>query len=460
MNRINRLFLIAALTSCIPLIIFMHSCSGGKEPVTYSSDVAQIIFTHCTPCHRPGSAGTFNLLTYEDAKKKAKNIALVTASRFMPPYPADASYSHFRDEKILGDAEIQKLKEWADNGAPAGDLAKAPPLPAFPEAGVLGKPDLVLHMKNSFFIPGNNKDHFMMMKIPFELPHDTFVRAIEIVPGNKKLVHHINAHLVNYAEGAKKDLSQGVTAVNTEIMSKQEAYQKLDLANDDGSYPVLTPSVSNYLPGVEATLYPEGIGGLRIRKKGVLLLDNIHYGPSPVDTSDSTTFNIFFSAQAPMRPTGEFILGTSGISKVTPPLVIAPGTVQKFRTQYTLTQDLSLLTLNPHMHLLGKSFLAYAVKAGGDTVPLIRIPAWDFRWQYFYTFNKILKLEKGTTIYVEGTFDNTENNPLNPFDPPQVVSEREGSMRTTDEMFQFIITFMPYQAGDEFTALSGKRQIQ
>jgi hypothetical protein len=111
--------------------------------------------------------------------------------------------------------------------------------------------------------------------------------------------------------------------------------------------------------------------------------------------------------------------------------------------------DISVLTINPHMHLLGKTFLAYAVLPQGDTLPLIRIPRWDFRWQYFYTFERILKLPRGTTIHAEGVFDNTAANPNNPFSPPREVREQGASMRSTDEMFQCIITMMPYQEGDE-----------
>lgn len=444
------------LTFLLFLVIIFFSCSRQKKQVTYAEHIAPIIFKSCTPCHRAGSAGTFNLITYEDAKARAKSIELVTRSRFMPPYPADPSYSHFRDEKILTGDEIDLIKQWVEDGAPEGNPSALPPAPQFPENSAFGKPDLVLHMNRSFFIEGNNKDHFMMMKIPYELPADTFIRAIEIIPGNKKLVHHINAHLVQYEYDAKKNTSNGESAVNTELMNKREAYVALDLPNDDGTYPLLTPSVTNYLPGVETSFYPQGIGGYKVKRKGVLLLDNIHYGPSPVDTTDSTTFNIFFSPHAPERQASEFIMGTSGISPVEPPLVIQPETVQVFKTHYILPEDLSILTVNPHMHLLGKSFLAYAVKPGGDTVPLIKIPRWDFRWQYFYTFPRMLALPKGTEIFAEGVYDNTSANPLNPFNPPKVVAEREGSMRTTDEMFQFIVTYIRYQSGDENKSLEVK----
>ena len=435
------------------VLLALLSCSEPDKQITYSGDIAPVIYRYCTPCHRPGSAGTFDLLTYEDVKNRAATIALVTRSRFMPPWPADPSYSHFRDEKYMPAEAIELIKKWVDAGAPVGDAGKIPPVPDFAGSESSGKPDLVLHFDKSFFIPGNDKDHFMMMKIPFELFADTFIKAIEIVPGNKKLVHHINAHLVQYESGAKKEFTKGERAVNTEEMSKTQAFEKMDLPNDDGSYPLLTPSVTNYLPGVEASFYPEGIGGYRVKKNSVLLLDNIHYGPSPVDTTDSTTFHVYFQKDAPKRPVSEFIIGTSGIAPVEPPLAIPPGSVKSFRSQYTLPGDMSLLTINPHMHLLGKSFLAYAVKPGGDTVRIIRIPKWDFRWQYFYTFEKILYLPKGTTIHTEGVFDNTDSNPLNPFSPPRIVAEREGSMRTTDEMFQLIVTYMPYKPGDENISL-------
>jgi hypothetical protein len=442
----------------ILLILFFAACRQEPKKTAvithpvFSKDIAPIILKNCSTCHRPGSAGPFPLLTYEDVRKKLKTIRQVLNDGIMPPWPADTTYSRFREEKIISDEEKNILLLWIAQGAPRGDPAKMPPPPEFPSYSQLGKPSLTVKM-DTFYIEGNNKDHFMMLKVPYELPADTFVSAIEILPGNNKLTHHINAHLVQYNAGAKKNLKNGMRPVDTEKHNKKEAYAMLDLPNDDGSYPMLTPSVSNYLPGVISSLYSGGIGGYKVKKNGVILLDNIHYGPSPIDTFDCTTFNFFFSAVAPQRPVKEIILGTSGVTPVVPPLVIQPNTVSTFKTQYTVPEDLSLVTINPHMHLLGKSFLAYAVTPEGDTIKLIRIPRWDFRWQYFYTFRKMVPLKKGTTIYVQGVYDNTENNPLNPFHPPQVVSEREGSMRTTDEMFQFIITVTGYHPGDENISL-------
>ncbi|MFN5920780.1 MAG: cytochrome c, partial [Bacteroidota bacterium] len=170
---------------------------------------------------------------------------------------------------------------------------------------------------------------------------------------------------------------------------------------------------------------------------------------TPVDAKDSSYFKIYFTSHPPKRPVKEFQLGTLGIAPVVPALIVPADEVKTFRIQATIPEDISLISIVPHMHLIGKSYLAYAVKPNGDTIPLIRIPRWDFRWQYFYQFKNLLKLPRGTTIYVEGVYDNTAENPNNPFQPPREIREREGSMKTTDEMFQLIITYVPYQQGDE-----------
>lgn len=148
------------------------------------------------------------------------------------------------------------------------------------------------------------------------------------------------------------------------------------------------------------------------------------------------------------------MLGTLGISEVVPPLVVPPDTIMKVETNFTVPQDVSLLTINPHMHLIGRSFKAWATTPSGEEIPLISVPKWDFRWQYFYTFHEMLKVPKGTIIHAEGVYDNTLDNPNNPYDPPKTVVEPVNrDMKTTDEMFQFIITFLPYQDGDENISL-------
>jgi hypothetical protein len=163
--------------------------------------------------------------------------------------------------------------------------------------------------------------------------------------------------------------------------------------------------------------------------------------------------NIFFAEKPPERPVQEILLGTIGIGTIEPPLVVPPDTIMTFRVNAKVRGDISVLTVNPHMHLLGKRFIAFAVTPQLDTIPLIRIPRWDFRWQYFYTFERMLKIPGGSTVYVEAELDNTVDNPNNPNHPPQTVMERDGSMRAQDEMLQFIISYLPYRPGDEKISL-------
>jgi hypothetical protein len=395
-------------------------------------------------------------MNYRDAAPRAALIKSVIQARYMPPWPADPTYRHFVDENVLTDEQIALLARWADQGAPRGDPTREPKVPAFPHGSQLGEPDLVVRMPEPFRLAGDGKDHFVSMKLPFSIPQDTFVRAIEFVPGNPKVVHHVNAHLVNYADGARRNLLRGPWFMEAGP-ENAGVLQHLDLRNDDGTEPPLTLSVTNYLPGALPTRYPEGLGGYRLSKKGYLVLHHIHYGPTAVPTVDRSYFNVFFDSVAPRRPTYTLLLGTLGRAPVVPPLVIPPNTVKTFRSQFTLPADISVLTINPHMHLLGKSFLTFAVLPSGDTIPMVRIKGWDFRWQYFYTFEKMLHLPAGTTIYAEGIYDNTASNPNNPFSPPREVREQGGSMRSTDEMFQCIITMMPYQPGDESISLESAK---
>lgn len=421
--------------------------------VTFSEQIAPIIFKNCAPCHRPDGIAPFSLLNIRDVRRKAKTIRYVVRNRVMPPWPADQHYSSFVGEKYLDSTAVKMICDWVDKGCPIGDSTKIPAPPSFPKNSMLGVPDLVVRMQKAVFIEGNNKDKFLLMKLPYKIGRDTFLRAIEFVPDKRKIVHHVNGFLIQYDGSKPNQLMEGDYYENTEVYDYPTAYSMMHIAYKDGTFPMLTPSAVNYLPGVLPYFYPEGIGGLRVKSDGAVFLKDIHYGPSPKDQYDSSYFNFFFMPHPPKRPLRELQLGTLGVSPIVPPLLVPADSVKTFRTQYTVNEDISLVTVNPHMHLLGQSFKAFAVKPDGDTIPLIWIPKWEFRWQYFYTFKKMIKVPRGSTIYVIGVYDNTANNPLNPNSPPKAVGERNGSMRTTDEMFQFIINYLPYQPGDENISL-------
>lgn len=439
------------------LILFLiglgqWACTVKQAP-TFQKDIASIIYTNCTKCHNPNGVAPFSLTNYENIKKRAKTIAYVTQNRMMPPWPADPTYSHFVGENLLSESQIALIQEWVHSGCQPGDLSQAPQAPIYKYKSFLGKPDLVLEYKDTVFIKGNNLDQFYLMKFPYKLDKDTIVSAVEFVPGNSKVVHHVNGHIIQYDEGKKNDIYAGKNMISSESIEADQVYKLLDVANDDGSYPMLTQSAVNYLPGVTPTVYPEGLSGFRLHKQGAFLFKDIHYGPSSKDTFDVSRINVFFAKKMPGRITRELQMGTLGVTDIEPPLVIPPNEIKRFITKAKINKDISILTINPHMHKLGKSFWAYAITKERDTIPLIRIRKWDFNWQYFYTFKKMVKIPAGSTIIVEGVFDNTIQNKNNPFHPPREIAERAGSMRASDEMFQFIITLMDYQTGDEAISL-------
>jgi len=440
------------------IFILILGCNSreqrSNETITFNEHIAPIIHKNCTPCHRSGESGPFELITYKDVRKKAKTIVDVTQSGLMPPWPADPHYREFIGQRSLTETEKNMIVQWVDEGSHEGDEAKTPVLPAYPNGSMLGKPDMVIRMDEAVKIPGNNKDLFLVVKIPFELENDTFVKTFEFVPGNRKLAHHVNGHLVQYDAEKKLNVFEGPRLVNREEAGTlEDCYNYLKLLNDDGSYPTLTPSAFNFLPGMEAQFFPEKIGGFTLKRKSVILLRDIHYGPSPIDDMDSSYINVFFADKPPKRPFMETQLGTLGISDIVPPLVIPPDTIMTFVTKALIQQDISLINVNPHMHLLGKSFKSYALTQDADTIPIVWIRKWDFRWQYVYTFKNPVKIPAGSMIVAEGVFDNTLNNPNNPYVPPRLISGIDGSMKTTDEMFQLIITFLPYQIGDELINL-------
>jgi len=430
-------------------IVLASSCSNQNSNYNFADDVAPIIFNNCSSCHHRGGPAPFAMIKYHDVAKRAKMIAYVTKSGYMPPWPASTEYSHFIGEKVLSEQEKNIIQDWYLHGAEPGDTSRLikPEIEGRIEQK-LGKPDLVVEMPEIFNIPGDNKDRFMIAKFPFEIEKDTNIRLIEFVPDNKQLVHHVNAHLLTY-DRYKSDHLNNVSIVSNDAYTDSSAFYALNIPYENGEFPLLTPSVANYLPGVEAFLYPDGIGGLRASKQSAILVKDFHYGPSPIKDNDQSYFNIYFDKEEPKRPLRELILGTQGVSRVVPPLVIAPNEVKVFKTEFTIPADISILTLNPHMHLIGKQVKAYAISPNGDTIPLIKIEDWNFRWQYFYTFEQMVHLTKGTIIKVEALFDNTLNNMDNPFNPPQFITGKNGSMKTTDEMLQLIITYLPYQKGDE-----------
>ena len=370
------------------MLVFV-SCS--KTDYTYNQDVAPILIENCVPCHRAQGAAPFSLTNYQQVHRKRNTIVKVTQKGYMPPWPANRHYSSFIGEKFLTAQQKAIIKDWVKGGAPEGQ-GSMPEIPEFSPYSRIGQPDTTLWF-DSVLVPGTNRDQFYIMTLPFELEEKTFVRAMEFIPNENKLVHHMNGHLLNYEDGAKTNVYGGLRRMNieTDEQTYLANFDSLSLYNDDGSKPARIHSAVNYLPGVEASIYPEGIGGFTVNKTAILVANDMHYAPIPQAKWDYSHVNLFFAKTPPKRPVQETMMGTNGISQIKPALVIPANRISKHVSSLLVSQDISVLTINPHMHLLGQSFKAYAIDPSQDTIRLIDISTLGFQVAVFLYVSNYVK---------------------------------------------------------------------
>ncbi|MBC6606596.1 cytochrome c [Hymenobacter sp. BT188] len=408
----------------------------GQKAVTYNEHIAPIIQSNCTSCHKPGGAAPFSLLTFQDVARRARTIQSVTQSRYMPPWKADPHYVSFANERRLTDQQIALIRRWTESGAKRGpEVARTASVPTA-EKAPQRKPDLILRPKKAFAIRGNGTENFVMFKIPFEIPANQNVQAVEFVPGNRALLHHANYAVQSV--GPEIDINAGQDYVlSDQFLTNLQEFQPL---MQHVAY------YGGWIPGASKQEFPTGIG-FTMPKRGVILL-TAHYGPSGVDTTDWSQIKLYFTKTPITREIQATSIGSGGLGTIEPPLVIPADSVKKFRVELKTSTDLSLLYVWPHMHLIGKKFKAWATTPGGKQIPLVSIPEWDFRWQESYQFRHLTLIPKGSVIQVEGTYDNTANNPNNPFSPPQTIISQD-LMESRSEMLNLIMLFLPYEKGDQ-----------
>jgi len=400
------------------------------QDVTFTKDIAPIIYNNCTKCHRPSEIGPFSLTNYDEIKPWAPMIKYVTGIRYMPPWKADPEYSRFQGERFLSEEQINLLAEWADNGAPYGNASEEPDLPEFPTGSQIGTPDLVLSMAEAYEHHGGNADEYRVFVLPTNLTEDKQISTLELRPGNSKILHHALFSFDDTGEARALD--------------QADPKYGYDGFGGFGVNTALENMFPGYVPGQKPIPYPEGLG--QILPAGSDILMQVHYGPTPFPSKDSSTLNIFFKEEPVERQVQNFIFLPFEPLLTNPPFVMLPNTVKTFHCQITTQLKISLFAIWPHAHLLNQSFEVYAVDAGGDTTNLIRIPDWDFNWQGSYNFKKYIIIEPGTTVHVYATYDNTVNNPSNPNSPPAFVTWGE---KTTDEMLFLPLSYVFYSPGDE-----------
>ncbi len=426
------------------ILCCMYTIKTQAQSVTYYKDIAPIIQTKCAPCHKPGEAAPFPLLTYKDVAKRATFIKQVIQTRYMPPWKADPHYVSFGNERRLSDEEIKLITDWVDAKTPEGKLTKKEKdkLPVLVTGTSYNRsPDLTLKVKDLIKVPGDNEERFIVYKIPFELPDSANVEAIEFFCTNKKIIHHAN-YGIHPVPDTSIDLYNTITSLNLTDDDRRKYDQYLPYKKQIAYY-------SGWIPGASYEKYPPGFGWV-MPKRGVILL-TVHFSPLAKEDTATIGVNLFFTKQQVQRTVKVISFGSGGIGEdmIWPRLFIDKNQVRSFRlTLRNPGEDMSILYVWPHMHYIGKVFTAYAVTPDGDTIPLVHIPRWDFRWQEIYRFRHLIKIPRGSTLTIEATYDNTADNPFNPFSPPRPIFS-SGDMRSTDEMMTLMMVFLPYQDGDE-----------
>ena len=387
---------------------------------TFSSGIAEIFYNRCTSCHRPGGIGYFNIITYQDVQSMAGSIFDAIAFDHMPPWPPDDNYSQLLHSRALSAHEKNTLLDWLSNGMPEGNSSETPPPPVFPEGSILGPGDLELQIPSYTSTATAQSDDYVCISVPTGLTSAKKIRAMEVVAGNTSIVHHC---LIYIDETGNYQSNLNGTCTGPVGQS-----YKLAGGYVPGTMPMVFPNNNQLRLGqtipagsniVFAMHYPAGSGGQVDSTKVIF-----HFYPD-------NTPNIRELQADPVLQNWQFFLPANQVTTV--------------NAQQNIPTNISVFSIFPHMHLIGKSIKAFATHQQ-DTIPLINIPKWDFHWQGFYVFKHLRKLPAGSTLRGQGVYDNTVTNIHNPNNPPIGVGP---GLNTTDEMFIFYGHFMPYQNGDE-----------
>ncbi len=389
-----RHLLTAVLASVITLPAF-----AAKETITYTEDVAPIVYEHCATCHRPGEIAPFSLMDYKTARAWGKSIKKAVHARTMPPWHADSEKTEFANDRSLSQDEIDTLVAWVDQGAKQGDPAKMPEPPQFNDTWSMGEPDFIFHGTRDFDIPPLEQEiKYQSIHLGPALEEDMYISAWEIRHTAREAVHHAN--LVRSPKVLEHVGIGG--AVQT-----------------GGDY------IGSYLPGARPFGYPEG--SALILPKGNTIQIQVHYVGQEEPITDHVMFGVKY-AQGRV----DKILRTIGTDNND--IEIAPNDPNYTkRAEVKLMFPLTLFSSGAHMHLRGSGYTASAIFPDGSEHLIADVPRYDFNWQVNYELAKPLEMPEGTTYRIDATWDNSENNPLNP-DPSAKVTYglwTENEMLTT-----------------------------
>jgi Flp pilus assembly protein TadD/mono/diheme cytochrome c family protein len=383
-----------------------------KQSVTFSRDIAPLVFDRCARCHQPGGPAPFSLLTYAAVTQRATQIADVTRRRVMPPWKAEPESGEFVGQKRLTGAEIDMIQRWAESGTPEGNPRDLPPPPRLTEGWVLGQPDVIVDFPDSYTLQAEGTDVFRIFVLPLPIRIARHVRGMEFRPGNPRVVHHANIRLDRTAVSRARDADDPAPGYDG-LLARSAGYP-------DGHFLGWTPG--QVVPLLDREL------AWRL-EPGTDLVIQLHMQPSGKPEAVRPSVGLFFAPepdrQAGTRTPAILRLGYQGID-------IAPGDpAYVIKDSYVLPVDVDVLAVQPHAHYRAREIQGVATLPDGSKKWLIHIKDWDFRWQHVYRFVTPMRLPKGTTVAMQFTYDNSEGNARNPERPP---ARARWGQRSRDEM--------------------------
>ena len=392
------------------------SLRAAGPPATFSHDVAPILYRHCAQCHHAGAVAPFPLITYQDVAKRAHLIATVTASRYMPPWLPSAP--HFQNERHLSETEIATLERWAAAGAPEGNAAEAPVPPQFSSGWPLGPPGLEAEMPSAFPVPADGPDLYQCFVVPLPAGPERYVKAIDIQPGNSRVVHHALLFQDITREARRRDTGNGYPCFGT---------------------PGFLPArgLGGWTPGKQAVPEPAGMAETLYPRADLVL--QVHYHPTGKPETDRTRVALYFTAEKPRLHLTDVGLESNRID--------IPSGVTDYQVadHFTFPVAVDVIGVIPHAHYVCKDMRGTAILPGGARRILIHIPQWNFNWQDQYRYPTPMRLPAGTRVEMVFTYDNSEANPLNPNHPPKRVVYGPA---TTDEMAGLHLEVVPVNESD------------
>ena len=419
--------------------------SAAAAP-TFARDVAPIVFDHCASCHRPGDIAPMSFLSYREVRPWARAIRDKVVSREMPPWHAAPGGVPIRNVRSLSQAQIDTVAAWADAGAPLGDPADLPPLPVFTANEwhhPSGRPpDIVLELPVVMQIPADGELPYynLYSEIPFE--EDVFAEAVEMLPGNRSVVHHMSAHVTTLPAGTTT--VDGVPHLDGRPLTAGEIRSASD--RDSNVLGAGAAKLICFVPGRGFEMFHDGVA--KRVPAGRFLRWSLHYNVTGRPETDHSRIGIW-TARGPV--THEMLSRTIGSPLPTTPDRTLPVTVNgeevprravppipphaddwEIVMRTDVAEPITFYAISPHMHLRGKDMRFLLQWPDGREEVLLDVPRYDFNWQTEFELVEPLRIPGGSTLTVEGHYDNSYRNRYNPA-PQKEVYWGEQSW---DEMFE------------------------